>query len=298
MLQYEAPRIQTNIGDPGQSIANAQRGFAQLGAVAQDIMTREANRTKEEEIAARYAEQVEREIANRKADVDYREKVFNTSQEEKADAKRILALQGQAATLLAAGKTKELAQFLKDNPEANSFDIAKLKVDMDDREKTRSIQMKQLEASMNKDRTPSIEQQYIDSQKRLALDTKYAEYIKDTSAKGIKPVDRSTFAAAYGPTVTVQAINSLLSAKKSDQQFEAGNLDKYHDVKNFKNAAEVSAATGRLIALGISPKILETAAGSAKRNIERSNFFNNDPTATNLDVGSYELIAKKLAGFK
>lgn len=298
MLQYEAPRIQTNIGDPGQSIANAQRGFAQLGAVAQDIMTREANRTKEEEIAARYAEQVEREVANRKADVDYREKVFETAQEEKADAKRILALQGQAATLLAAGKTKELDRFLKENPEANSFDIAKLKVDMDDRAKTRSIQMKQLEASINKERTPSIEQQYIDAQKRLGLDTKYAEYIKDTSAKGIKPVDRSTFAAAYGPTVTVQAVNSLLSAKKSDQQFEAGNLDKYHDVKNFKNAAEVSAATGRLIALGIPPKILETAAGSAKRNVERSNFFNDDPTATNLDVGSYELIAKKLAGFK
>ena len=294
MLQYEAPRIQTNIGDPSQSIANAQRGFAQLGAVAQDIMTREDNRTKEEEIAARYAEQVEREVANRKADVDYREKVFNTAQEEKADTKRILGLQGQAATLLAAGKTKELDRFLKENPEANSFELAKLKFEMDDREKTRSIQM----ASINKDRTPSIEQQYIDSQKRLALDTKYAEYIKDTSAKGIKPVDRSTFAAAYGPTVTVQAINSLLSAKKSDQQFEAGNLDKYHDVKNFKNAAEVSAATGRLIALGISPKILETAAGSAKRNIERSNFFNDDPTAINLDVGSYELIAKKLAGFK
>jgi hypothetical protein len=209
MLQYEAPRIQTNIGDPSQSIANAQRGFAQLGAVAQDIMTREDNRTKEEEIAAKYAEQVEREVANRKADVDYREKVFETAQEEKADAKRILALQGQAATLLAAGKTKELNQFLKDNPEANSFDIAKLKVDMDDRAEARSIQRKQLEASKNKERTPSIEQQYIDSQKRLALDTKYAEYIKDTSAKGIKPVDRSTFAAAYGPTVTVQAINSI-----------------------------------------------------------------------------------------
>lgn len=298
MLQYQAPRIQTNIGDPGQSIANAQRGFAQLGAVAQDIMTREANRTKEEEIAARYAEQVEREVANRKADIDYREKVFNTAQEEKADTKRILGLQGKAATLLAAGKTKELDQFLKENPEANSFELAKLKADIDDRAKARSIQMKQIEASMAKERTPSIEQQYIDSQKRLALDTKYAEYIKDTSAKGIKPVDRSTFAAAYGPTVTVQAINSLLSAKKSDQQFEAGNLDKYHDVKNFKNAADVSAATGRLIALGISPKILETAAGSAKRNIERSNFFNDDPTATNLDVGSYELIAKKLAGFK
>ena len=133
MLQYEAPRIQTNIGDPGQSIANAQRGFAQLGAVAQDIMTRETNRTKEEEIAARYAEQVEREVANRKADVDYREKVFETAQEEKTDAKRILALQGQAATLLADGKTKELDRFLKENPEANSFDIAKLKVDMDDR---------------------------------------------------------------------------------------------------------------------------------------------------------------------
>ena len=294
MLQYEAPRIQTNIGDPGQSIANAQRGFAQLGAVAQDIMTREDNRTKEEEIAARYAEQVEREVANRKEDVNYREKVFNTAQEEKADTKRILGLQGRAATLLAAGKIKELNQFLKENPEASSFELAKLKADIDDRAKTRSIQM----ASINKDRTPSIEQQYIDAQKRLALDTKYAEYIKDTSAKGIKPVDRSTFAAAYGPTVTVQAIKSLLSAKKSDQQFEAGNLDKYHDVKNFKNAAEVSAATGRLIALGISPKILETAAGSAKRNVERSNFFNDDPTATNLDVGSYELIAKKLAGFK
>ena len=293
MLQYEAPRIQTNIGDPGQSIANAQRGFAQLGAVAQDIMTREANRTKEEEIAARYAEQVEREVANRKADIDYRDKVFETAQKDKADAKRILELQGQAATLLAAGKTKELDRFLKENPEANSFDIAKLKIDMDDSAKTRSIQMQQL-----KERTPSIEQQYIDAQKRLALDTKYAEYIKDTSAKGIKPVDRSTFAAAYGPTVTVQAVDSLLRAKKSDQQFEAGNLDKYHDVKNFKNAAEVSAATGRLIALGISPKILETAAGSAKRNVERSNFFNDDPTATNLDVGSYELIAKKLAGFK
>ena len=296
MLQYEAPRIQTNIGDPGQSIANAQRGFAQLGAVAQDIMTREANRTKEEEIAARYAEQVEREVANRKDDVEYREKVFNARQEERADDKRILKLQGQAATLLAAGKTKELDRFLKENPEANSFDIAKLKVDMDDREKTRSIQRQQLEAS--KERTPSIEQQYIDAQKRLALDTKYTEYIKDASAKGIKPVDRSTFAAAYEPTVTVQAVDSLLRSKKSDQQFEAGNLDKYHDVKNFKNAAEVSAATGRLIALGISPKILETAAGSAKRNVERSNWFDNDPTATNLDVGSYELIAKKLAGFK
>ena len=296
MLQYEAPRIQTNIGDPGQSIANAQRGFAQLGAIAQDIMTREDNRTKEEEIAARYAEQVEREVANRKDDVEYREKVFNARQEERADDKRILKLQGQAATLLAAGKTKELDRFLKENPEANSFDIAKLKVDMDDREKTRSIEMKRLEAS--KERTPSIEQQYIDAQKRLALDTKYTEYIKDASAKGIKPVDRSTFAAAYGPTVTVQAVNSLLRAKKSDQQFEAGDLNKYHDVKNFKNAAEVSAATGRLIALGISPKILETAAGSAKRNVERSNWFDNDPTATNLDVGSYELIAKKLAGFK
>ena len=131
-------------------------------------------------------------------------------------------MQGQAATLLAAGKTKELDQFLKDNPEANSFDIAKLRVDMNDREKTRSIQMKQLEASMNKERTPSIEQQYIDAQKRLALDTEYAKYIKDTSAKGIKPVDRSTFAAAYGPTVTVQAVNSLLHAKKSNQLIVTG----------------------------------------------------------------------------
>ena len=297
MLQYEAPRIQTNIGDPSQSIANAQRGFAQLGAVAQDIMTREDNRTKEEEIAARYAEQVERELANRKADVDYREKVFETAQEEKTYTRELGKKENTAATYIARGDTKGLNKFLKDNPDAATINVAKMMQDTEMDRQRLALEKARLEAS-KKAEMPSIEQQYIDAQKRLTLDTKYAEYIKDTSAKGIKPVDRSTFAAAYGPTVTVQAINSLLSAKKSDQQFEAGNLDKYHDVKNFKNAAEVSAATGRLIALGISPKILETAAGSAKRNVERSNFFNDDPTATNLDVGSYELIAKKLAGFK
>ena len=131
MLQYEAPRIQTNIGDPSQSIANAQRGFAQLGAVAQDIMTREDNRTKEEEIAARYAEQVERELANRKADVDYREKVFETAQKEKEYARELGRKENIAATFIARGDIKGLNQFLKDNPDAATINIAKMKLDAD-----------------------------------------------------------------------------------------------------------------------------------------------------------------------
>ena len=205
MLQYEAPRIQTNIGDPGQSIANAQRGFAQLGAVAQDIMTSEANRTKEEEIAARYAEQVEREVANRKADVDYREMVFKTAQEEKADTKRVLDLQGKAATLLAEGRTKELNQFLKENPEANSFDLAKMKVQIDDNRKARALQEKQLNASLQRKDTRSIKEKYADAAmtkealeeaKKLNIDTSKPGWVKNIPSDRMAEITQKVYRSA------------------------------------------------------------------------------------------------------
>lgn len=151
MLQYEAPRIQTNIGDPGQSIANAQRGFAQLGAVAQDIMTREDNRTKEEEIAAKYAEQVEREVANRKADVDYREKVFNASQEERAYDRELRNKENTAATFIARGDTKGLNKFLKDNPDAATINVAKMILDVDIEKKKLAL-MRESEANKKSER--------------------------------------------------------------------------------------------------------------------------------------------------
>ena len=152
MLQYEAPRIQTNIGDPGQSIANAQRGFAQLGAVAQDIMTREDNRTKEEEIAARYAEQVERELANRKADVDYREKVFETAQKEKEYARELGRKENIAATFIARGDTKGLNQFLKDNPDAATINVAKMMQDAEMDRQRLALQRAQVEANKKSER--------------------------------------------------------------------------------------------------------------------------------------------------
>ena len=152
MLQYEAPRIQTNIGDPGQSIANAQRGFAQLGAVAQDILTREANRTKEEEIAARYAEQVEREVANRKADIDYRDKVFETAQEEKAYARELGRKENTAATFIARGDTKGLNQFLKDNPDAATLNVAKMMQDEKMERQRLKLQRDLVEASKKSER--------------------------------------------------------------------------------------------------------------------------------------------------
>ena len=152
MLQYEAPRIQTNIGDPGQSIANAQRGFAQLGAVAQDIMTREDNRTKEEEIAARYAEQVEREVANRKADIDYRDKVFETAQEEKAYARELGKKENTAATYIARGDTKGLNKFLKDNPDAATINVAKMMQDAEMDRQRLALQRAQSVASKKSER--------------------------------------------------------------------------------------------------------------------------------------------------
>ena len=238
MLQYEAPRIQTNIGDPGQSVANAQRGFAQLGAIAQDIMTREDNRTKEEEIAARYAEQVEREVANRKADVEYREKVFNAGQEEKADAKRILALQGQAATLLAAGKTKELDRFLKENPEANSFDIAKLKVDMDDRAKTRSIQMQQLaleaKARVPKD-TRSIEEKFADATITKSALKEARELKIDTSKPGwVKYIPSDRMAEITEKAYT--AAKNLSGGKSVDFESIIGSVGNENDVREYIQA--------------------------------------------------------------
>ena len=238
MLQYEAPRIQTNIGDPSQSIANAQRGFAQLGAVAQDIMTREDNRTKEEEIAARYAEQVERELANRKADVDYREKVFEASQEEKADTKRILGLQGQAATLLAAGKIKELDRFLKENPEANSFDIAKLKVDMDDRAKARSIQMQQLEleakARVPKD-TRSIEEKFADATITKSALKEARELKIDTSKPGwVKYIPSDRMAEITEKAYT--AAKNLSGGKPVDFESIIGSVGNENDVREYIQA--------------------------------------------------------------
>ena len=238
MLQYEAPRIQTNIGDPGQSIANAQRGFAQLGAIAQDIMTREDNRTKEEEVAARYAEQVEREVANRKVDVEYREKVFNAGQEEKADTKRILGLQGQAATLLAAGKTKELDRFLKENPEASSFELARLKADMVDRAKTRSIQMKQLEleakARVPKD-TRSIEEKFADATITKSALKEARELKIDTSKPGwVKYIPSDRMAEITEKAYT--AAKNLSGGKSVDFESIIGSVGNENDVREYIQA--------------------------------------------------------------
>ena len=225
MLQYEAPRIQTNIGDPGQSIANAQRGFAQLGAVAQDIMTREANRTKEEEIAARYAEQVEREVANRKADVDYREKVFETTQEEKEYARELGKKENTAATYIARGDTKGLNQFLKDNPDAATINVAKMMQDAEMDRQRLALQRAQSVASKKSERPLSQEQQrmhyltVLDPQGKQGLVEKY--------------------------------IKSNWFGKSDDNESNAKLLDDvYKDIGKKENAAELSALVGKAVNAG------------------------------------------------
>ena len=226
MLQYEAPRIQTNIGDPGQSIANAQRGFAQLGAVAQDIMTREDNRTKEEEIAARYAEQVEREVANRKADVDYREKVFETAQEEKAYAREIGKKENIAATYIARGDTKGLNQFLKDNPDAATINVAKMKLDAD---------MEKQKLALMREANKKSERPLSQEETRLKILTK----LDPDGKRGLvgKFIDDNWF------------------GKPDDNRSDVKLLDEvYRDIGTKGNAAKLSALVGKAINAGGKPR--------------------------------------------
>ena len=228
MLQYQAPRIQTNIGDPGQSIANAQRGFAQLGAVAQDIMTREANRTKEEEIAARYAEQVEREVANRKADIDYREKVFNTAQEEKAYVRELGKKENTAATYIARGDTKGLNQFLKENPDAATINVAKMMQDAEmDRQKL-ALGRAQLVASKKSERPLSQEEQRM--RYLTALD----------------PQGKQGLVEKYIQSNWLKSGDGDSNAKLLD--------DVYKDIGKKENAAELSALVGKAINAGGNPR--------------------------------------------
>ena len=229
MLQYEAPRIQTNIGDPGQSIANAQRGFAQLGAVAQDIMTTEANRTKEEEIAARYAEQVEREVANRKADIEYRDKLFETSQEEKAYARKLGEKENIAATFIARGDTKGLNQFLKDNPDAATINIAKMQLDADT-EKKRLAAMREA----NKKERPLSEED-----KRMYYLTK----LDPEGKQGL--VEKYIKSNWFGKSDATAAANATAAAKVKS--------DLYKDVGTKGNASEITPLLNKAFALGASP---------------------------------------------
>ena len=228
MLQYEAPRIQTNIGDPGQSIANAQRGFAQLGAVAQDIMTREDNRTKEEEIAARYAEQVEREVANRKADVDYREKVFETTQEEKAYARELGKKENIAATFIARGDIKGLNQFLKDNPDAATINVAKMKLDVDTEKQKLALMRAQSEANKKSERPLSQED------RRMQILTK----LDPEGKQGLvgKYINDNWFGKPVGESNT-----KLLD-------------DLYKDIGKKENASELADLVGKAINAGGDPR--------------------------------------------
>ena len=228
MLQYEAPRIQTNIGDPGQSIANAQRGFAQLGAVAQDIMTREDNRTKEEEVAARYAEQVERELANRKADVDYREKVFETAQEEKAYARELGRKENTAATYIARGDTKGLNKFLKDNPDAATINVAKMILDVDIEKKKLAL-MRESEANKKSERPLSQEDRRMQILTTLDPDGKQGlvgKYIK----------------------------NNWFGKPENDESNAKLLDDVYKDIGKKGNAAKLSALVGKAINAGGDPR--------------------------------------------
>lgn len=229
MLQYEAPRIQTNIGDPGQSIANAQRGFAQLGAVAQDIMTREANRTKEEEIAARYAEQVEREVANRKADVDYRDKVFETAQEEKAYARELGKKENIAATYIARGDTKGLNQFLKDNPDAATINVAKMKLDADTEKQKLALMRAQSVASKKSERPLSQEEQRM----------RYLTVLDPQGKQGL----------------VEKYINNNWFGKSDDNGSNAKLLDEvYKDIGKKENASELADLVGKAINAGGDPR--------------------------------------------
>ena len=257
MLQYEAPRIQTNIGDPGQSIANAQRGFAQLGEVAQDIMTTEANRTKEEEIAARYAEQVEREVANRKADIEYRDKLFETSQEEKKYARELGEKENRAATFIARGDTKGLNQFLKDNPDAATINIAKMQLDADT-EKKRLAAMREA----NKKERPLSEED-----KRMYYLTK------------LDPEGKQGLVEKY--------IKSNWFGKSDDNESNAKLLDDvYKDIGKKENAAELSALVGKAINAGGNPReIARQYFGSG------TSFWDDDE----VDTGTLEKFVAKLS---
>lgn len=257
MLQYEAPRIQTNIGDPGQSIANAQRGFAQLGAVAQDIMTREANRTKEEEIAARYAEQVEREVANRKADIDYRDKVFETAQEEKAYARELGKKENTAATYIARGDTKGLNKFLKENPDAATINVAKMMQDAEmDRQKL-ALGRAQLGASKKSERPLSQEEQRM----------RYLAVMDPQGKQGL--VDKYINSNWFG---------------KSDSTTDSKLLDEvYKDIGKKGNAAELSTLVGKAINAGASP-----------RELSRQYFASGAPT---FDLGDPDVDTSGLEEF-
>ena len=231
MLQYEAPRIQTNIGDPGQSIANAQRGFAQLGEVAQDIMTTEANRTKEEEIAARYAEQVEREVANRKADIEYRDKVFNTAQEEKEYVRELGKKENIAATYIARGDTKGLNQFLKDNPDAATINIAKMKLDADTEKQKLGLMR---EANNKKSERPLSEED-----KRMYYLTK----LDPEGKQGL--VEKYIKSNWFGKSDATAAANATAATK--------AKTDLYKDVGTKGNASEITPLLNKAFALGASP---------------------------------------------
>ena len=261
MLQYEAPRIQTNIGDPGQSIANAQRGFAQLGAVAQDIMTREANRTKEEEIAARYAEQVERDVANRKADIEYRDKVFETVQGEKEYARELGRKENIAATFIARGDTKGLNQFLKDNPDAATLNVAKMMQDAEMDRQRLALQRAQVEASKRSERPLSQEE------KRMHVLTV------------LDPQGKQGLVERY--------IKSNWFGKPGDNESNAKLLDDvYKDIGKKENAAELSALVGKAINAGGNPREIARqyfASGPS--------FWNSDK----VDTGALEEFVSKLS---
>ena len=250
MLQYEAPRIQTNIGDPGQSIANAQRGFAQLGAVAQDIMTREDNRTKEEEIAARYAEQVEREVANRKADVDYRNMVFETAQEEKADARELGKKENIAATFIARGDTKGLNQFLKDNPDAATINVAKMKLDTDIEKQKLALTRAQIEVNKRAERPLSQED------RRMQILTK------------LDPEGKRGLVGKY--------INDNWFGNSGKDESNAKLLDDvYKDIGKKSNAAELSSLIGKAINAGGDPREISHQYFSSGHS-----FWNSDSVVT------------------
>ena len=251
MLQYEAPRIQTNIGDPGQSIANAQRGFAQLGAVAQDIMTREDNRTKEEEIAARYAKQVEREVADRKADIDYRNMVFEKAQEEKEYARELGKKENTAATFIARGDTKGLNQFLKDNPDAATINVAKMKLDADIEKQRLALGKAQLEATKRSERPLTVEE------------------IKLGTLARVDPEGKQGLVGKY--------INNNWLGKSSADESNAKLLDDVYKIIGTKsNAAELSNLVGRAINLGGDPREISRQFFSSGSSFWNSNSVDTD----------------------
>ena len=248
MLQYEAPRIQTNIGDPGQSIANAQRGFAQLGEVAQDILTREDNRTKEEEIAARYAAQVEREIANRKDDVDYRNMVFEKAQEEKEYARKIGEKENIAATYIARGDTKGLNQFLKDNPDAATINVAKMKLDADIEKQKLAIARS---AASKKEERP------------LSQEDRRMQVLAKLDPEGKQGL-------------VEKFIKSNWFGKSDNDEPNAKLLDDvYKDIGKKSNAAELSSLIGKAINAGGDPREISRQYFSSGHS-----FWNSDSVVT------------------